>query len=75
MATIDGGAFGGTRFTRNLCSGSATASTATDVARAVIFCTARCRRSRRLLDAAGLILFGSLSGACQMFTISGAFLA
>lgn len=36
---------------------------------------ARCRRSRRLLAAVGLILFNSLSGACQIFILLCALLA
>lgn len=80
MATIEDG---GTRLARNLCSGSdATATARIWVAvdavaarRAVIACTARCRRSRRLLAAAGLILFNSLSGACQMIILLYALLA
>lgn len=77
--TID---VGGTRLARNLCSGSAASFGAVDdVARrgAVIASTAavavRCRRSRRLLAAVGLILFNSLSGACQIFILLCALLA
>lgn len=78
MATIEED--GGTRLARNLCSGSATATRiwavdAVAARRAVIACTARCRRSRRLLAAAGLILFNSLSGACQMIILLYALLA
>lgn len=76
---------GGTRLARNLCSGSAATDATTfgiwaavdavAARRAVIACTARCRRSRRLLAAAGLILFNSLSGACQMIILLYALLA
>lgn len=81
VATIEDG---GTRLARNLCSGSAATATtfgiwaavdAVAARRAVIACTARCRRSRRLLAAAGLILFNSLSGACQMIILLYALLA